>query len=241
MAQLTDGKMSAEAAQLRQYPNSGTTWGRAHGHGWAMCAATYALSNAVWKREWENRLMAAFDLLDSAQMVNGFRRATPGTIKMGSMFVDANNQPLYAATTPDEEVYLELAWRSISALLKYPADQTSVRSATVALVADGMWDFAWGKVNYTGALPDWVAVRPVPRSSTPYTTCPVHNRGDNAEVALLLGYVLFDGTANSRVRAMIAKITGSSTDPLGALMARTWTNLAIDDTAFLVAALQRNL
>lgn len=241
MACLTDGKMAGEAALLKQYPNHGTTWGRAHGHGWAMAAATYAISGTPWRSQWVDRLMAFSDTMDIAQMSNGLRRAIPGFIKMGPMFVDANNQPLHAATTPDEEVYLELAWRGANNALSYPFDATIVHNSTARLVSDGFWDFAWGKVGYSGALPDWVAVRPVPRSATPYTTCPVHNNGDNAEVALVLAFVLFDGTADTRAREMIAKIAGSSSNPLASLLARNWTNLAIDDTAFLIAALQRNL
>lgn len=232
MSQRTDGNLLGEMDTVDHYHGHGTVWGRAQGHGWAMVAATAAFHGRPFMLKHGSMMSSALHVLQRSQMSNGFRRAHAAITKDGPMFFEPDGvTPKYAVTTPDEEVYLELAQTGLARML-----HDSQRWRQTKALCDAIWFMGWN--GAPGAAPsDKIAVRPVPRASLPFDVAPARNGYDVAEVALVYAIALHAGVTSPAITAAVTQLAGG-TPPLPALIAKNWAKLVLDDTAFLISALQ---
>lgn len=232
MSMETQGNARGELQTCLNLPGKGTTFGRAQGHGFALCGMAASISSNNWRARWRDLLSRFTDGVGLAQMVeNGFRRAHKAYIKDGPPFFDAQGNALYATTTCDEEVYLEVALRACALGLGLPI------SGVVALAENAFWRCA--TENGTHGPSDFLAVRPVPRNSTPFATIPARHHEDPSELALVVALARFSGHKSAALDGLTALLAGGS-PPLAKLLSKP-LDQHIDDTAFLISALQRGL
>jgi hypothetical protein len=186
---------------------------------------------------WSGLLRDFLEAMVLAQMPeNGFRRAKKAYIKDGPPFFDANGNALYATTTCDEEVYIENAVQACALELEVP-----VPGGTDALASKAFWIAAFDDGREPAAS-DYLAVRPVPRSSTPYLAgaIPARNHYDNSEIALVCALAKFNGQDSPENQRLVGRISGNPTNPLAGLLSKP-LNQHVDDTCFLISALQKGL
>jgi len=235
MQQRTYGRLAGELAALDAWPGHGTLWGRGQGHPLAMAAATVVLSADAWRSRWRRHVAECAMLLDEARMPSGFRRAHPAYIKDGPVFFDAQGNALWATTTPDEEVYLEVGARCCELALG--------RSPAWPELALAVWRQAW----QSGAAPgpaDFLAVRGVARSSAPLESCSPRYHVDDAELGHAFAFAYADGSAQAypEFAQAVGALCGNHADPIAGILAKMpnpyRASLYADDFAFLLRQLQ---
>lgn len=237
MSMFSGKRLVNESASVEATPHRGTSWGRAHGHCWAMAAAAFAIGGRRWQQRWAATLHQAYDTIRDAQMPNGLFRASMATSKDSSAFPgcwdDVHNKPLHKVTKMTEESQLANACRALSTQLR-GKDEPKVTPPEVLLWAMSQEDFLGC------AFWNWVAVANV--SGVPYMGVPPLMHGvDKTEVGCGIGFAreLVDADPSLDMSALVAAYTGSAADPLGALWARPLDlEPGCDDWIPLAAALE---
>lgn len=232
MGQLTGGNCKGELAQIKSFPQHGTVWGRGHGHPLAMSSIAYDIGNDNWRHRWDAFLTEFANGILDAQMPNGFLRAAPAYIKNGSMFFDAQGRPIYAVTTPDEEVYVALGAHGVVC----PDGATD--HAWISELARAIWEHAWRSGSEGAAPCDYLAVRALARSATPFVRdLDPRNGHDDAEVAHVFALAIAAGYSHEpHVEAYVAK-RGGLQGVLSRYTSAYKLSLGIDDDIFLIREL----
>jgi hypothetical protein len=229
MAQFTDGRLAGERAAVTQNLGHGTPWGRAHGLCWTMAAAAYAISDDIWRQRWDPYLLKAVEVLRLAQMPNGLFRAH-ATNK------EAKEPPFdgaFAITKGTEEALLVAALVAMNAQL-----HTISNGWLLTWAVAGLWDYLWNAGAWSKPA-NYVAVRPVPRSSTPFVDPPAVKGSDMSEIGAAIGYALAErGSANMVALDSLVRSYCGNLNPLQGLISRKVdAEPAIDDWLPLAAEL----
>jgi hypothetical protein len=254
MSMTTDARVGGEHIRVFSAPSKGTKFGRAHGWGTVCLASSYALGGQSIRRRLHPMLLQLAGIFGNAQMPNGLLQAHVNNKVAGSPTVfpglfDMSVSPpklLGEFTQNIEDCIMVGGARAMvgSGALDAKAWDPERRKLLDLMRTHapvGIWGFLWANGQRSG--PAQYAI------TKGWDGVPLRQPGgtqgtDSDMVGAVIGYAIDaqleqNGAVDALTEQIIERYCGDTTDPLGALLGRTLYKLNLDNTAPLIAALQR--
>jgi hypothetical protein len=221
----SQGRLDQELAHDEATPGHGTDWGRAHGWGWHLTAAAYAIANTKERAQFATYLDKAVRVYLASQMVNGIWQANANN-------KEADKPPFNSKYATEQTIELGITAHALMAILgSYdlaPKTRAAVQDSIVRAGRDGVWKYLWDGGPDGGGTWQFVAVRERAYKSEPFAKLPdgLNSGGhDSFQIGSTLAYARMFAHGDGELAKAVRAYTQGAASPLAWLKSKGFENL----------------